>query len=119
MLAWSIEAVAAAVLNREAIMGTGLGQGLAVPHAQLPSIKGAVVVAAIARQGLQFEGLDSEPVQLIFLILTPESAPETQIEILAAIARIAGKPALLHHVAQARTPTDLLAALRIADMEAA
>lgn len=40
------DAVVAAVLNREAIMGTGLGQGLAVPHAQLPSLKSPVVVAA-------------------------------------------------------------------------
>jgi Kef-type K+ transport system membrane component KefB/mannitol/fructose-specific phosphotransferase system IIA component (Ntr-type) len=112
------DGVAAAVLNREAIMGTGLGQGLAVPHAQLPSMKGAVVVAAVARQGVAFEGIDSEPVRLIFLILTPVSAPETQIEILAAVARIAGKPALRREIAEARTPTDLLAALRVADVEA-
>ena len=113
------DSVAAAVLHREAMMGTGLGQGLAVPHAQLPSIKGAVVVAALAREGVQFDSVDSEPVRVIFLILTPESMPETQIEILAAIARIAGKPALLREISQARTPTDLLAALRVADVEAA
>lgn len=113
------DVVIAAVLNREAIMGTGLGQGLAVPHAQLPSIKGAVVVAAIARQGVQFDGLDSEPVRLIFLILTPEAAPETQIEILAAIARIAHKPHLIRDICLAQTATDLLAALRVADVEAA
>ena len=85
----------------------------------LPSIDGAVVVAAIAREGVQFDSMDSELVRVIFLILTPESMPETQIEILAAIARIAGKAALLREISQARTPTDLLAALRVADVEAA
>jgi Kef-type K+ transport system membrane component KefB/mannitol/fructose-specific phosphotransferase system IIA component (Ntr-type) len=112
------EEVAAAVLVREASMGTGLGHGLAVPNARLPSLKTALVAVALTPQGLAFDGLDPEPVRVIFLVLTPDSEPETQLQILAAVARIAREPRLIHEIGLARTPTALLAALRVADVEA-
>ncbi|HEX7380505.1 MAG TPA: cation:proton antiporter [Pirellulales bacterium] len=110
--------VAAAVLEREATMGTGLGHGLAVPHAQLPQLKSAVVAVGTTDRGLAFDGVDTEPVHIIFLILTPESDPAVQVQVLAAVARLAHRPRLLEDIRAAKTPTALLAALRIGDAEA-
>ena len=111
--------VAAAVLQREALMGTGMGHGLAVPNARLPKLKGAVVAVGLAPHGLAFDGVDSEPVRIVFLVLTPESEPETQLQILASVARIGRQPRLLNEIKEARTATALLAALRVADAQAA
>jgi PTS system nitrogen regulatory IIA component len=110
--------IAAAVLERETILGSGLGHGLAVPQARLPSLKNATVTVALTPQGVAFDGVDPEPVRVIFLVLTPASEPETQLQILAAVARIAREPRLMREITSARTPTALLAALRVADAEA-
>lgn len=111
--------VATAVLQREAVMGTGLGHGLAVPHAQMSSLKTAVVAVGLVPRGIEFESIDSEPVRVVFLVISPRSDPATQLQILACVARIARQPRLLDEICSARTATALLAALRVADAQAA
>lgn len=76
-----------AVLSREAIMPTGLANGVAVPHARLASLDRPVVAAGIARHGVDFRAHDGQPSRLVFLVLTPESAAEAQLELLAEIAK--------------------------------
>jgi Kef-type K+ transport system membrane component KefB/mannitol/fructose-specific phosphotransferase system IIA component (Ntr-type) len=108
-------AVAEAVLQREKVMGTGIGHGVAVPHARLVGLKGPVVVAGVTRQGLDFDAEDGEPVRLIFLLLTPASDHGAQVKILAALARLVRDPQVRQEALAARTPTALLAALRVGD----
>jgi mannitol/fructose-specific phosphotransferase system IIA component (Ntr-type) len=107
--------VTQAVLRREALMGTGIGHGVAVPHARLAGLKAPVVAAGLTLQGVPFESVDAEPVRLIFLVLTPESDQGAQVQILGSIARLVRDPRLRGEALAARTPTALLAALRIAD----
>ena len=108
------ERVLAAVLAREEIMGTGLGEGVAVPHARLVDLDAPVVVAGTSRGGIDFEGVDDEPVRLIFLILTPENDPAAQLQILATIGRLSHDPQLRHDIMAAQTPSELLGTLRVA-----
>jgi Kef-type K+ transport system membrane component KefB/mannitol/fructose-specific phosphotransferase system IIA component (Ntr-type) len=110
------EDVTRAVLAREEMMGTGLGHGIAVPHARLPALADPVVVVGVTRLGVDFEGVDEEPVRLIFLILTAESDPAAQLQILAAIGKLSHNPAMLHDVMAAQTSAELLGALRVADV---
>ncbi len=111
----SPEWVAEAVLRREATMGTGIGHGVAVPHARLVNLKAPLVVAGLSRQGLGFDAPDAEPVRLVFLVLTPQDDAGAQVQILASIARLVRDPQVRREALSARTPTALLAALRIAD----
>jgi mannitol/fructose-specific phosphotransferase system IIA component (Ntr-type) len=111
------ESTTAAVLEREAEMGTGLGHGIAVPHARIHGLKSAVVAVGLAPHGIAFDGIDLEPTRIVFLILTPFDESDTQLQIMAAIARLGREPRLLSELQRAKTPIALLAALRVADSQ--
>ncbi|MBP7935427.1 MAG: cation:proton antiporter [Phycisphaerae bacterium] len=75
-----------AVLDRERTMPTGVGSGVAVPHARIEQLAAPLVAAGISRDGIDFNAPDGEPAQFIFLILTPQHDDGAQLEILADIA---------------------------------
>jgi Kef-type K+ transport system membrane component KefB len=109
-------AVTTAVLAREEIMGTGIGHGIAVPNARLPELSAPVVVVGTSLSGLPFEGVESEPVRMVFLVLAPADDPASQLQILAAIGRYAQNPAQTRAAIEARTPLELFGSLRIAEV---
>jgi mannitol/fructose-specific phosphotransferase system IIA component (Ntr-type) len=82
------EEVVAAVMEREGVMSTGLGNGVAVPHARIDGLPAPVVAAGLSRAGIDFDASDGLPAQIIFLLLTPLSDDGAQLEILADITRI-------------------------------
>ncbi len=86
-------AVAEAVLNRERVMSTGLGQEVAVPHARLDGLKKPVLVLGHAPEGIDFDSPDGEPARLIFLLLTPRDDISAQLQIMGQIARLFQSPA--------------------------
>lgn len=108
--------VTRAVLDREAIMGTGLGQGIAVPHARISGLTAPVLVVGTSARGVAFGGVDDEPVRLIFLCLTPEEDAAAQLQIMAAIGRLARESSLLLEAMAARNATELLGVLRVAEV---
>ena len=81
-----------AVWEREQIIGTALGGGIAVPHARLIEINCPVVIAGISQDGIDFNAMDGAPVKLVFLLLTPRRDQGAQLQILADIARIFTNP---------------------------
>ncbi|GMU23081.1 MAG: hypothetical protein AMXMBFR13_31640 [Phycisphaerae bacterium] len=81
------EEVEAAVLAREQLMSTGLGNSLAVPHARIEGLTAPVLGVGLSEAGVDFDAPDGELAQIIFLILTPWDDNGAQIEILADIAR--------------------------------
>jgi Kef-type K+ transport system membrane component KefB/mannitol/fructose-specific phosphotransferase system IIA component (Ntr-type) len=107
--------VTEAVLRREELRGTGIGHGVAVPHARLINLKAPIVVAGLSRTGLGFDAPDEEPVRLIFLVLTPLQDNGAQVQILGSIGRLVRDPQIREDAFAAKTPTALLAAFRIAD----
>jgi PTS system nitrogen regulatory IIA component len=81
-----------ATREREEIMGTGIGDGIAVPHARVDALVRPVVVLGVSKQGIDWNAVDDQPARLIFLILTPSDDAASQLEILASIARGASRP---------------------------
>ena len=80
--------IAQAVADREAAAGTGVGHGIAIPHARLEGLDRSFVVTGVCRDGVEWDEIDDKPAHLIFLVLTPtEDEEDTQLEILAKIAR--------------------------------
>lgn len=79
--------VFAAVNEREELMGTGLGSGLAVPHARLESLDKPLLVFGRSEYGIEWDAPDGLPVHLVFLLLTPVADDGLQLQILAALAR--------------------------------
>jgi mannitol/fructose-specific phosphotransferase system IIA component (Ntr-type) len=104
--------LADAVLAREAIMPTGVGQGIAIPHARLAGLAAPVVALGLSNTGVDFGAPDGELARFIVLVVTPEHDDLIQLELLAEIARTFQDPVMRAAVAQATSFDDLSDALR-------
>ena len=82
------EKIVEIMLEREKLGSTGIGQGIAVPHAKTDQVKQIVVAFGLSQKGVNFESLDEEPVYLIFLVLAPVDATGMHLKLLAKIARL-------------------------------
>jgi mannitol/fructose-specific phosphotransferase system IIA component (Ntr-type) len=75
----------AAILAREEVMSTGIGLGIAVPHAKIPSVKEFVVALGRSKAGIEFHSLDGKPVHLVVLIAGPDNLQSRYLGILAGV----------------------------------
>lgn len=82
------EEVLRAVLDREEVLSTGIGHGVAIPHGKSAHVSGLVLVAGVAREGIDFEALDGRPVHLFFLLVGPEEAAGQHVKALSRISRL-------------------------------
>ena len=76
------------LLQREKLGSTGVGNGIAIPHGKLPKLGKLFGMFARLEQPIDFEALDGQPVDLIFLLLAPETAGADHLKALARIARL-------------------------------
>lgn len=76
------------LLQRERLGSTGVGHGVAIPHGKLASLENIVGLFARLEQPIDFEAVDDQPVDLIFLLLAPESAGADHLKALARISRL-------------------------------
>ena len=76
------------ILQRERLGSTGVGQGVAIPHGKLKSIAQLTGVFARLAKPVDFDSLDDQPVDLVFLLLAPEGAGADHLKALARIARV-------------------------------
>lgn len=77
-----------AVLQRERLGSTGVGQGVAIPHARLPGIQEVMGFFMRLRTPVDFESIDGQPADLIFLLLAPEDASAEHLKALARVSRL-------------------------------
>src|SRR5258708_28843503 len=84
-----------ALLQREHLGSTGVGRGIAIPHGRLPALKRIITVFARLDEPIDFEALDNEPVDLIFLLLAPEHAGTDHLKALARISRLLREPSTI------------------------
>ncbi len=76
------------LMQREKLGSTGVGHGVAIPHGKLPGLERLVGVFALLDRPIDFDSLDGEPVNVMFLLLAPESAGADHLKALARIARV-------------------------------
>lgn len=75
------------LLERERLGTTGVGAGVAIPHGKLPGLKGLHGLFARLEQPIDFDSVDEQPVDLIFLLLAPETAGADHLKALARVSR--------------------------------
>jgi nitrogen PTS system EIIA component len=75
------------IMERERLCSTGIGGGIAIPHAKLPQAKKHIVAFARSRSGVMFDSIDDKPVHLIFVVVGPEGANEIHLQTLARISK--------------------------------
>ena len=77
-----------AILDREELGSTGIGDGVAIPHAKIHGLKDLCACFARSENGVDFKAIDSEPVRLIFMLLVPENSAGIHLKALARISRV-------------------------------
>ena len=80
------------LLQRERLGSTGVGNGIAIPHGKLPKLDKLVGLFARLEKPIDFEALDGQPVDLVFLLLAPEAAGADHLKALARVARMLRDP---------------------------
>ena len=81
------ESIIKAILKREELGSTGIGRGVAVPHTKHPSVDKLVGTVAVSHEGVDFNSLDGERVQLLFLLISPPDRPGDHLRALENISR--------------------------------
>lgn len=100
-----------AVLQRERLGSTGIGNGIAIPHAKLAKCSAIFGIFARLEKPVDFEAIDGAPVDLVFLLLAPESAGADHLKALARIARVLREPAIIAKLRGIRDQAALYAVL--------
>ena len=103
-----------ALLQRERLGSTGVGDGVAIPHGKLPKCEHIFAVFARLERPIDFDAPDGQPVDLVFMLIAPESAGADHLKALAMSARLLRNPAIAAQLRATRDPTALYALLTMA-----
>jgi nitrogen PTS system EIIA component len=106
-----VDQVAPYLLKREELGSTGIGRGVAIPHARLPDLQRPHGLLARLRQPIEFEAIDGQAVDIVFVLLLPAAVESGQLEALALVARVLRPPENLVRLRDARNPSELYAAI--------
>jgi len=109
------EGIVKAILKREELGSTGIGRGIAVPHTKHPSVKRLVGSVAVSADGIDFDSLDCEKVQLFFLLISPPDCPGDHLRALEHITRQLKDDTFCRFLKQSKTKEDILSLLEEAD----
>lgn len=105
------EEMLAAFKTREESVSTGVGSGVAIPHAFSDDLERVIAVFGRSKNGIDFEALDNAPVHLIVLFVVPRKNYHLHLQTLAAIAKMFTNPEVLRQMKVAATPDEVLAIL--------
>ncbi|BCP59745.1 PTS fructose transporter subunit IIABC [Streptococcus parasuis] len=97
------------IMNREAQTTTGLGDGIAMPHAKNAAVKEATVLFAKSNKGVDYASLDGQPTDLFFMIAAPEGANDTHLAALAELSKYLMKPGFADKLRSVSSPEDVIA----------
>ncbi len=100
------------LLARERLGSTGLGFGVAIPHGRTDQVKKAVGAFVQLAQGVDFDAVDRQPVDLMFALLVPQEATDDHLQTLAALAEMFKQPQARQMLREAKTPEALAEVLR-------
>jgi nitrogen PTS system EIIA component len=107
------------LMQREKLGSTGVGNGIAIPHGKLPKLEKLFGLFARLDRPIDFEALDGQPVDLIFLLLAPEAAGADHLKALARVARLLRDADVVRKLRDSRDAEALYAVLAMPSSEAA
>ncbi|HEY9578180.1 MAG TPA: fructose-specific PTS transporter subunit EIIC [Pseudobacillus sp.] len=106
-----------AILAREAQSTTGIGEGIAIPHAKTSAVKAPAIAFGRSRAGIDYEALDGQPSHLFFMIAAPEEANDTHLETLSCLSSFLMDTAFRQKLDAAQTEKEVLAAINEMEQE--
>lgn len=102
-----IDAFRKAIYERESIMSTGIGEGIAIPHVRIPEITEATLGVGIAPGGIDFQTLDNKPVHVLVLFATPAGSDKEYLRLLAKVMLSLRDRELFHALVACKTQDDV------------
>lgn len=109
------ESVIGAIMKREELGSTGIGNGVAVPHTKHPSVSRMIGTVVVSKKGLDFSSIDREPVDIIFLLISPPDRPGDHLRALENISRHLRVETFCRFLRQAKSAADIIEVLEEAD----
>lgn len=104
-----------AIMKREELGSTGIGRGIAVPHTKHPSVDKLVGTVGVSVDGVEFDSLDGEKVQLFFLLVSPPDRPGDHLRALENISRQLRDETFCRFLKQSKNTDDIMQLLEEAD----
>ena len=101
-----------ALIERENLGSTGIGQGIAIPHGKTDKVKELVAVLGISQKGVNFEALDGEPVYIFFLLVAPKDTAGPHLKALAQISRLLRDTFFCDLLRRCKTPEEAYELIR-------
>jgi mannitol/fructose-specific phosphotransferase system IIA component (Ntr-type) len=98
--------VLGAIEERESVLTTGIGFGVAIPHARCAAVEELTIVGGVSEVGIPFDSIDGEPVRLVFLIVGPDASAGRHVKLLSQIARLVRRENVRQRLVDARTPDE-------------
>jgi mannitol/fructose-specific phosphotransferase system IIA component (Ntr-type) len=112
-----VDEVLDAIRERESVLSTGIGFGVAIPHARCAAVHHLVVVCGVSQSPVPFDAIDGEPVRLVFLIVGPEASAGLHVKILSRIARLVRREAVRQRLLEANTSDEFYKVLLDAETQ--
>ena len=100
-----------ALLQRERLGSTGIGDGIAIPHGKIPRLERLFGLVARLDKPVDFDALDGQPVEIVFLLLAPEGAGADHLKALARVARVLREAGIRDRIRAARDASAIYAVL--------
>lgn len=110
-----LDGIVKAILKREELGSTGIGRGVAVPHTKHASVERLIGSVAVSREGVDFNSLDGEKVQLVFLLVSPPDRPGDHLRALENISRQLRDDTFCRFLKQSKSAEDVMLLLDEAD----
>ncbi len=98
----------AAVLKREDLASTGLGEGIAVPHAKTTAVDTLTIAVGLSPKGIDFDSIDDEPAHIFFLILAPPDQTGPHLQALTSIAQMNKNKEFCREILQMKSSADVV-----------
>jgi nitrogen PTS system EIIA component len=106
------EVLRQSIFSREEIMSTGIGLGIAVPHARIKGVKNILIAIGINKNPIEdYESLDGTPVRLVIMIIAGEKQHQEYLKLLSQIVKILKKNSRIHHLLDARNADEVIGLL--------
>ncbi len=98
----------AGIMKRESMMSTGVGNGLALPHAKTASVKGMVAAFATTAEPVPYDAIDGMPVRMLFMMISTERAKSQHIKLLSRVSRLMNDAAFRERLLEAKRAEEIL-----------
>jgi PTS system nitrogen regulatory IIA component len=101
------EDVVKAILKRELLSSTGIGDGVAIPHAKHPGVERLIGAVAVSPAGVPFESVDNDPVHVLVMLISPQERPSEHLRALEGVSRCLKDKNFVRSLRQAATPQQI------------